>query len=251
MSARPAQLRRRSKPSLGSRLRRFWILALVALAAAAYAGVLLANAPAFRLAHLNVTGASRVPQDEIVARASLDPRANIWLLDVHAIERRVEAIPYVLAAHVHRSFPGGVSVDVVERVPEACLRDGGAAVTIDRALRVIAAGCAAAPPLAYVVNDRLDLTPGTFVNDAKVTQLQRDALTLASRGEQYKSFSLDPHGQLDALMANGIRVRFGDDDDLASKERLVGPILASLGPRAGSVRAVDLRAPGTPVVEFR
>jgi predicted deacylase len=31
---------------------------------------------------------------------------------------------------------------------------------------------------------------------------------------------------------------------------LIGPILAQLGPRVDDVRALDVRAPTTPVVEF-
>jgi hypothetical protein len=52
-------------------------------------------------------------------------------------------------------------------------------------------------------------------------------------------------------MPGGIQIRFGDDDDLDRKRRLIAPILAQLGPRLADVRAVDLRAPGTPVVDFR
>jgi hypothetical protein len=46
-------------------------------------------------------------------------------------------------------------------------------------------------------------------------------------------------------------VKFGDAADLVEKGRLIEPILAELGPRANDVRAVDLRAEATPVVEYR
>ncbi len=253
MSSRPLQLRRRSKPSLGGRLRTYWIPALIGIPLAAYLGWLLAAAPMFRPGRVEVTGLSRVSAQDVLGRAALNPNENVWLSDVRGAQARVEAIPYVLSAHVHRHFPGGATIAIVERVPEACARDArGAQFTVDGTLRVLELGCANAPPLAYLTRSTLAAKPGDFLSDASLVAVQRDAQTLAALpGERYTAFSLDAFGQLEGTLANGVRVRFGDDDDLAQKERLVGPILASLGPRAGSVRSVDLRAPSTPVVEFR
>jgi cell division septal protein FtsQ len=212
----------------------------------------LATLPAFRLHALTVTGTSHVGRDEVVARAALDPQANIWLLDTSATERRIESIPYVLAAHVHRRPPGDVWIDVTERTPAACVRDAhGHELLVDAALRVLEEICTPGYGLTYDVRARLDAGAGAFLADPELHALEADADALAADGDRYRAFSHDAFGQLQATMQSGIEVRFGDDDDLARKQRLIGPILAELGPRALDVRTLDVRAPAAPVVEYR
>ncbi len=252
MTTRPARLRRRSKPSLRTRFGTYWVLVALLLAALAYGLWLLASAPAFRLGTLDVSGLDQVSRDEVVAKAALDPHSNVWLFDVHDAEQRLEAIPYVASARIHRSLPGNVRIDIVERVPEACARAaGGASYTVDATLRVLATGCLNAPHVDYVSHAPIVAQPGAFLNDGELTEVRRDAQALTATGQHYTRFDLDRYGDLEATLAGGIRVRFGDDDDLEPKERLVGPILASLADRLASVRALDLRAPTTPVVEYR
>ncbi len=252
MNAAPrARRKRRSKPSLRTRIRTFWLLGLFVIVAGVWGGWTLATLPAFYLHDLAVTGASRVSRDEIVARASIDPHANVWLVDRGAIERRIEAIPFVRTATVHREPLANVWIDVEERKPDACVRDAaGHESLVDDDLRVLSRSCASDADVTYAVRGIIDAPPGTFLLDPELRALQADAHALASTGNRFRSFSHDAYGELDAVMLSGIDVRFGDDDDLGRKERLIGPILAEIGPRVGNVRSLDVRAPSTPVVEF-
>ncbi len=252
MKAAPrARRKRRSKPSLRTRIRTFWLLGLVIIGGGVWGGWTLATLPAFRLHDLAVTGATRVSRAEIVARASIDPHANVWLLDRGAIERRIEAIPFVRTATVHREPLATVWIDVDERKPDACVRDAaGHESLVDDDLRVLTRTCASDAEVTYDVRGVVDAPPGTFLSDPELRALQADAHALAATGNRYRSFSHDAYGELDAVMLSGIDVRFGDDDDLGRKERLIGPILAEIGPRLGNVRSLDVRAPSTPVVEF-
>lgn len=254
MSAPPrAAGKRRSKPSFGARLRRFWVLGLLVLGAVGWGCGALAALPAFHLHELTVTGTARVARADVVAQAAIDPHANIWLLDPRAIERRIDAIPDVLHARVHRRPPGTVWIEIAERRPEACVHDGaGHELLVDAQLRVLSELCTPEVSLGYDVRANLDgAGPGTFLREPEVLALQADARALSVGGDTYRDFSHDEFGQLDATMPGGIQIRFGDDDDLDRKRRLIAPILAQLGPRLADVRAVDLRAPGTPVVDFR
>jgi cell division septal protein FtsQ len=232
-------------------LRTFWLLGVVVAGLVAWAVVTVVRLPAFHVKSLAVTGLSHVSRDEVLARAAIDPSADVWLLDRSAIRRRLEAIPYVDTARVHVRPLADVWIEVSERTPEACVRGGGGRVaTVDAALRVLERGCADGEPV-YAMRNPIDDTPGAFLHDPELSSLQADARALAGRGDRYRQFEHDAFGQFEATLADGIRVRFGDDDDLPRKERLIGPILAQLGPRAENVRAVDLRAPDTPVVEYR
>ncbi|MBD5634956.1 MAG: FtsQ-type POTRA domain-containing protein [Candidatus Eremiobacteraeota bacterium] len=237
---------------MGSRLGRFWVLGLIVGVALVFAGWTLATLPAFHLHELTVTGAQRVSRAQIVARAAIDPERNVWLLDRSAAERRVESIPYVLAARVHRRLPADVWIEVTERRPYACVHDAdGHEFIVDAELRVLEELCTPDAAVTFDVRSTLDAGPGAFLRDRELRALEADALALASHGDRYRAFSHDAYGELEATMYGGIVVRFGDDDDLDRKQRLIQPILAELGPRLGNVRTVDLRAPATPVVEYR
>jgi cell division septal protein FtsQ len=233
-------------------MRRFWVLGTLLGCALAAGGYILATLPVFRLHELVVTGNTRVSRDEIVARAAVDPDRNVWLMEPREIERRIEAIPYVRTARVHRRPPGRIWIDVVERRPEACVRDAaGHEFQVDDDLRVLEEVCTPEVGLTYDLRGSLEgAGPGTFVRDPELVTLAADARSL-SPGDRYRDFSHDGYGQLQATMQDGIQIRFGDDDDLDRKQRLIAPILAELGPRTAAVRAVDLRAPSTPVVQFR
>lgn len=250
MIVRPRQ--RRRKRSLLDRARTYWIVFAGTGIIVALAMWRLATLPAFRLHDLSVTGLVSVAKSDVIARAAIDPSVNIWLLDRAAIERRIDAIPYVATARVHRRPFGNVWIEIEERRPEACARDSvGTDVTVDRELRILETRCARGTTLTYDVRGALSATPGSFSHDEDLVRLQKDARALAVAGDRFGLLRLDRFGALEAKLHDGITVRFGDEADLGTKQRLIGPILAGLGARATKVRVVDLRAPATPVVEFR
>jgi cell division septal protein FtsQ len=145
-TARPRTLPRRRKPSIGARVRPFWFFAAILLALAVWGGVWLAQSPWFRVARvgIDVPLASPVSRDEVRRAAAVAPGANVWLLNTRAIARRIEAIPYVDRASVHRGqLPKPfVELAVTVRRPTACLRAGEDEVTIDATHRVLQTGCA-------------------------------------------------------------------------------------------------------------
>ncbi len=244
--------KRRTRPSLAARLRRFWILGLALFALVLCGGFAFARAPAFHLHDLRVTGIHHVLRSDVLARAAIDPHTNIWLLDRSAISRRIEEIPFVATARVHRRPLGNVWIEVAERPADGCVRlHGGTAFTVDRDARVLARACAATLAPTYHLRAQSDVPAGAYVRDRELAALQRDAASLTRMGDRVRALQHDAYGGLDADLQAGIRVRFGDDRDLDRKERLIGPILAQIGTHAGAIRALDLRAPASPVVEFR
>ncbi len=252
MKPKPKRRKRRSRPSLRARLRTFWLAGIVLAVVAGYGGYRLVTAPVFRLHALTMTGLSHVTRSEVIARAAIDPLGNVWLLDRSAVAHRIEAIPYVGSVRVHVSLPGNVWLEVAERTPDGCVRERGRrSYTIDAQSRVLERGCATTAGVAYLLRAALPAEPGTFIHDPELALLQADARALAATGDRYRSLAHDSYGDLEATLSDGITIKFGTDGDLSRKQRLIGPILAELGPRANDVRAVDLRAPATPVVEYR
>jgi hypothetical protein len=245
----------RRKRSPMSRLRPYWVAGGVVALLGFPAAMFAASEPVFHLKHLAVTGLARVARSEVVARAAIDPQTNVWFLNKRSIENRIDAIAYVLSAHVHRRPPADVTIDVTERTPSACVRDrDGREVTIDRDDRVLEDDCADRTLVAYDVRSALAEHPGAFVRSPELADLEAASAKLGASAARFRAFSYDGFGQLVAVMPGGIAVEFGDAgdaDDLGRKERLITPILAQLGPRATDVKAVDLRAVATPVVEYR
>ena len=234
-----------------SRLRPYWIVGIV-IAALAIAGLGFAiDSPAFRMKKLAVTGLSHVSRADVARRAAIDPSANIWLLNTRAIESRIEELPYVDTASLVRLPPASVTIAIAERTASACVRDTtGRTMTIDAANRILQNDCDGAL-VSYALRTAIDAPPGAFLHDRELSDLETDGGTLSANATKFSAFSHDRFGELVALMPGGIAVQFGDEGDLAGKERLIGPILTQLGPRAAAVKSVDLRAPTTPVVEYR
>jgi cell division septal protein FtsQ len=233
-------------------VRRFWLVALIAILAVGYGGWRIAELPMFRMSALRVTALAHVSRGEIVAAAAIDPHANVWLLNRRAIEKRIEAIPYVDAAHVDVRPPSAVELAVSERSIAGCVRDPEQhAYTIDEGRRVLEARCDAATLPVYELAESVDSLPGAVLRVPELAALMSDRKTLEAAAPAYRAFRHDAFGELVATLRDGVVVKFGDDTDLGRKERLVGPILAQVETQGRVVRAVDVRAADTPVVEFR
>ncbi len=242
---------RRARRSLARRLAPYWLIVGFALALGGYGAYAVLTAHVFELHGVSVRGNGAVQRAEIVAAAALPRNRNVWLVDRRAVARRIDAIPAVKDARMTIRLPAAVTLSVAERMPAACVRDAtGARVTVDVELRVLASGCPSALAPIYDLRAELDDPPGTFLRTPELLALVADARTLGDR-DRYRAFAHDAYGDLDATLASGVLVRYGDDGALPQKQRLVTPILSQLGERAALVRTLDLRAPDTPVVEYR
>lgn len=252
-ATKPRTLRRR-KPSLAARVRPFWIIGIVLAVLTGWAGFALAQSPWFRIARvgIDVPIGSPVSREQVRHSAAIAPDANLWLLRTHAIARRLEAIPYVDTATVHRGqFPQPfVEIGVSVRRPSACVRTGDRIVTIDRTARVLQDGCADAQLARLDAGGARVPQPGGTIADPSVGRLLEDVKVLADANLAVRRIGRDRWGGLEAVDVTGVTLRFGEDDDLAKKAALVGPVRAGLGTHR-AVRAIDLRAPAAPTVEFR
>jgi hypothetical protein len=246
-----AKALRRTKPSLVTRLRALWLIAALAACSIVALAVALANAPQLRVREVdaNVPAGSPVAQSAVIAAARIDPDANLWLLDIGAIRRRIEAIPYVATAGVHRAqFPQPtVTLDVTLRAPADCVSVPGAVMTIDATERVLEAGCASGVSPVVDVGNLPAVAPGTTLNDPVLDRLLADAKAIAA-GVSIRVVRRDRFGGLEAIDTSGVLLRFGADADLAAKVALVEPVRRAAQGRP--LRAIDLRAPATPVIEF-
>ncbi len=93
----------------------------------------------FRVHDVEVRGARYLKQSDVVARLGIDTLYSIWG-SIDALEKRVERHPQVQTAHIRRSLPSKLVVDVTENEPIALVpardgmrayEEGGRALPID------------------------------------------------------------------------------------------------------------------------
>jgi cell division protein FtsQ len=229
----------------------FWVFIACGMIVAAAGGYALVTRPEFHVRSITVSGNQRVAGRDVIAAAAIPLDANVWTMDTAAIRRRIEAIPFVGSARIHRRFPADVELSITERAPAACIATNGGALTIDAQRRVLATTCLNASAPLYRLPVQGDAQPGAFLQDENVARVQRDAATLTAAGLGVRSIWFDRFGSLEAITSTGLLLRCGDDADLESKVRLIGPIIAATKGRLRALEAIDLRAPSTPVVTYR
>ncbi|MGH3446583.1 MAG: cell division protein FtsQ/DivIB [Nocardioidaceae bacterium] len=135
MSARKsgsqAQFSRRKWRSRLGRLRVVLIMVTV-VAVVAFAGWVVLASPWLAVDNVEVSGGRHVSESTIVQAAAITsdtPMARVNLDDVAA---RVEAVPAVAAATVHRGWPHTISIEVTEREPVAAVHRHGSWWVVDK-----------------------------------------------------------------------------------------------------------------------
>jgi cell division protein FtsQ len=242
---------KRRKKSTAARLRPFWILigflVVLLLAGAATAAMW----PGFTPKDIVITGTRNASRADVLARAAVAPNINIWLQNTHAIASRVEAIPYVASAHVHRMPPATIAIDVTERVPFAVVTEGSQAVLVDRDLRVLAQANAPSDLVTLTLPAGTALEPGTFLKTEQALRLREMYDELIAARVIPIGLGYDKFDGIVATMRGGIRVMLGDDDEMPRKIALIDPILSQVVRNGKPAESIDLRAPNTPVVDYK
>lgn len=243
--------RRRKKKSAGARLRPFWFLIALVAVAAAFGGYYAATWPGFYPKSIAVAGNRVVPVREILARAQISSRENIWLQSMHAAASRVAGIPYVRTAEIRRGLPASVRITVEERRPYVKLRYQDGAVLADRDLRVLQPASGQVSLVTLVLKAAAAPRPGTFVKQQDAVRLRDDYDALTGAHVVVASLAYDKFDDLVATMPGGVQLLLGDDRLLDKTAPLVGPILSQVAAGGRKIAQVDLRAPKTPVVVFK
>lgn len=221
------------------------MLGIVVAIAAVAAGYAAASWPGFRPREVRVIGNVVVPSSEILARAGIDRRSNIWLQNTGAAARRIAAIPYILRASVHRRLPATVTIVVSERTPFANVRSAQSEAVVDKSLRVLQTGSLTGLPTINI-GGATPLTPGGTLEQSAVLAMRDVLMTMHDRGLNAIAVQ-DVDGDVSATLAEGVVVLFGDEDQAKGSAALVQPILARFTALGRRVRILDLRSPETPV----
>lgn len=243
---------RRRKKTAAARLRPFWLLVVTLFALAAVAAYFFVTWPALRPRDVEVEGNHVVNKATILQEARIDPRTNVWLQNTRAMSARIETIAYIKTASVHRVPPANFAIVVTERVPFARIVTATGSDVVDHNLRVLQVASPEFDALpAFVVNQLPQPRLGSTLDQDDVVALRNDEDALTKAHLAISRLEHDKYGDLVATLHDGVRVLFGDENDLAKKIPLVDPILTQVGRAGRPIAAIDLRAIKTPVVEYK
>jgi cell division protein FtsQ len=74
-------------------------------------------APFFDIARIEVSGANRLTQDEVIYASGINMGKNIFVLNIGNAKKQVEGLPYVKTAKVQRGFPNIIKIIIEECKP--------------------------------------------------------------------------------------------------------------------------------------
>ncbi len=210
-------------------------------------GVLVERSSLVALAEVRVEGLERLDDAQVRSAADLALGTSTLRLRLGAAERRVESLPLVADAVVHRLDPLTVLVEVTERTPAAVVSLGARAVLVDDEGVVIDRGREGG--LARIRIRRgplpepgqaLDVHPAAANAHRVMAGLPGPLRPLIDR---YDAISED---ELVLVLSDGTPVQFGRADRVEEKARALGALLEDL--RGRPVSEIDVRAPSRPVV---
>ena len=153
-------------------------------------------------------------------------------LDLEAVRRAVEALPWTARASVERVWPATVRVRAWERQPFA---RWGQDAMLDTESRVFA-------PPAGEIPDGLPQLAGTAGHEAIVADMYRVlSARLAQSSFALQGLSQDARGEWTAQTRDGAELRFGREDPQDKLDMLLGAAARALHDRMADVQYVDLR----------
>jgi cell division septal protein FtsQ len=232
----------------------------LAIAVLAYGVVRQLHDPKFDAVIAGVSGAVHESQSDVVAAADLSPTQSAWLIDRQAVQRRIEALPWVDQASITVAWPNRVGIEVTERVPVAAVQVGASGAPdftyaiIDDSQRVLAITLdpsdLAGLPKVVVSSEETALTAGQDLSNSDVTQALVALRELRGLGLMVSSISIAPSTGISATANRNVHVLFGDDADMARKVQLFEAIVAKLS-TPQLVAYVDVRSVHAPTVLYR
>jgi cell division protein FtsQ len=226
------------------RRRRTALLLTAAIAAAAL--VVVSRSPVFRVRHVDVSGVEHLHRSEVVRLSGITGSTDVLWIDAGAVERRLEADPWIASASVHTSLPDGVEISIVERRPVAIVRSSSARRLVAADGTVLGPAGGRRLPTIVVPADaeRLDARLPLSAPARAVGAIS------ASGGPSIRTVVVGADGSLTIHLTAGPEIRFGTSTELRAKASVIRSVLSWASASGSAVRSIDVVAPSVPAVTF-
>ncbi len=221
------------------------ILVVASILVVAGIAYLAASSPLFDVDRIEVIGASPAVVGQVRAHTGIHTHDALAFVDTGAIARRVEQLPWVAHATVHRTFPGTLRVTVKEYTPAAFVRvPGHGVVLIARNGHVFAT--AKTPPLGAVEIRGVRRAPK--IGEALAPTAAARVMSQLPHALAARVHAVDVSGDgLALVLRTGGSIRLGDGSALGAKSQAALAVLARIGPSPFAY--LDVSTPQTPVLQ--
>ncbi|MGI5978418.1 MAG: cell division protein FtsQ/DivIB [Oscillospiraceae bacterium] len=194
----------------------------------------------FRVSNVEVTGAKRYSDSEIVAASGVKDGDNLIFVDRAAIEERIyEKLLYIGSVTVSRRLPNTVVIAVDESSTFASLETDSGIWIVDRNCRVIEKLSAHTDRTDNIISvsglKGVKPKKGAALSvaqedEAKLTYLKDllTAISAAGIAGDVSTLTIENSANPEMRYLDRFRVRFGRDEDLDSKLRLLSEVVARL-----------------------
>jgi len=215
--------RRRTVREAGARRRMRWVLALiVATLFGAMVGWLLFESTLMAVSDIAISGSNQADVASIVAEFGVEEGMPTISADAQGLTASIVADPWVAAADVTVTWPGSVSISVLEHTPTAWVAtdNGWLLAAIDGSVLEVAAAPTNAHPTVTVGTGAL--VPGEVLDPVAVGAIA----FLASLAEEYRN-GATVTGTSEAVTAHvgGHAVSLGHPVDMPEKARALSALL--------------------------
>lgn len=221
-------------------------LAITLLVSVIAAWVVVPASDAFRIRHLEVTGAGAVSDLEV--RDRIDPLLEgktVYTVDEDKLAARIEELPFVREVRVERHLPGGLQLHVAEYRPLALGLGDGTFWLVARDGRVLAKArrddWSGRIPTVTLRDGKIK--PGDHVSDEPALRLLSSRP--ASSTLEFEKIVTDEYA-ITAQLVGGIEVRFGRPVALRQKLLVAEKMLQEAARNDLEPRYVDVTVPGKP-----
>jgi cell division protein FtsQ len=202
---------------------------------------LAVRSPLFDVDHIRVNGARRESTADIRAAARVDLGAPLLFVDTGAVARRVERLPWVEHARVHRDLPGTLTITVTDFVPTAFVHaPGGRVALIASTGRVIALGRKIPTAAIEIRGERVVPAVGSLLSPPEAANVVRQLP--ARLRERVSAIDVDVFA---LEVRGGGQIRLGSLDHLRAKGVAALAVLDHLG--SAPFTYIDVSAPQAPV----
>ena len=231
------------------RLHRIAVLGFVVAGVAGLWGLTLT--PLLDVDHIRIQGADRTGADPVLAVIDIERGDALVTADVGGAAAALTRLPWIATAEVRRSWPGTVTVTVVEREPVAAVRAaGGGWVVVDRSGRQLAVEREPALELVRIAGRPITVALGDAVGARFQGSVELAAVAPPSLRPVLRALWPQRDGSMEAtvVLPTGSEavVRFGSPTQLEAKLLALAAVLERAD--LGGVRLIDLRVPGVPAL---
>lgn len=216
------------------RAKQLKILALSALVVAVVYGLYsLYNSQLFAIETVEILGAERLAQDQVLEVAAVPSGATLLRFPGQDVTERLRANPWIESATVTRDFPHGMRIRIVERQPAAYVDLGEESVwLIDSTGIVIAEQSATETETLVVIRDLQPIEPEPGVRTGSEPLLNAlriwEGLSpeLAAMVRAISAASID---KTTLIGVDEVEILVGSSEEIVTKDVIAREILAEHG----------------------